>query len=51
MGSFSKHYDIVCHLATINKIDSTGNAGFLFDTNMNGALKPINMESELLTKS
>ncbi|MBM3251202.1 MAG: NAD(P)-dependent oxidoreductase [Candidatus Omnitrophica bacterium] len=37
IGSFSKHYDIVCHLAAINKTEHN-DVGLLFDTNVNGTL-------------
>ena len=38
ISSFRKHYDIVYHLAAINKIDSAGDASLLFESNVIGTL-------------
>lgn len=38
INTFTKHYDIVCHLAGLNKIDSDVSMDLLFDVNVNGTM-------------
>lgn len=38
IGSFNQKYDIVCHLAALNKVDSQEQRALLFDVNVNGTL-------------